>query len=207
MQSEAWQWVVALLASYLLGSIPVGILVVRWARGIDVRQVGSGRTGGTNVLRAAGWKAAVFTGLGDASKATLAVLVARWLHGPSLLLASAGAAAVVGHNYSLFLGFRGGAGTGASIGGALALWPVSGLITIPTLLGVGMATGRASLGSITITLVLPLVFAVRAILGRGPWAYVAHGLTTSAITLWALRPNIKRLLNGSERRVVPGKST
>jgi glycerol-3-phosphate acyltransferase PlsY len=207
MQSEVWQWVVALLVSYLLGSIPVGILVVRWARGIDVRQVGSGRTGGTNVLRAAGWKAAVFTGLGDASKATLAVLVARWLHGPSLLLALAGAAAVVGHNYSLFLGFRGGAGTGASIGGALALWPVSGLITIPTLLGVGMATGRASLGSITITLVLPLVFAVRAILGHGPWAYVAHGLTTSAITLWALRPNIKRLLNGSERRVVPEKST
>jgi glycerol-3-phosphate acyltransferase PlsY len=206
MQSEVWQWVVALLVSYLLGSIPVGILVVRWARGIDVRQVGSGRTGGTNVLRAAGWKAAVFTGLGDASKATLAVLVARWLHGPSLLLALAGTAAVVGHNYSLFLGFRGGAGTGASIGGALALWPVSGLITIPTLLGVGMTTGRASLGSITITLVLPLVFAVRAILGHGPWAYVAHGLTTSAVTLWALRPNIKRLLNGSERRVVPGKS-
>ena len=74
-----------------------------------------------------------------------------------------------------------------TIGGALALWPVSGLITIPTLLGVGMATGRASLGSITITLVLPLVFAVRAILGHGPWAYVAHGLATSAVTLWALR--------------------
>ena len=116
MQNEVWQWIVALLVSYLMGSIPVGILVVRWARGIDVRRVGSGRTGGTNVLRAAGWKAAVFTGLGDASKATLAVLVARWLHGPSLLLALAGAAAVVGHNYSLFLGFRGGAGTGASIG-------------------------------------------------------------------------------------------
>ncbi len=206
MQSEVWQWVVALPVAYLLGSIPVGILVVRWFRGIDVRQVGSGRTGGTNVLRAAGWMAAVFTGLGDASKATLAVLVARWLHGPSLLLALAGAAAVVGHNYSLFLGFRGGAGTGASIGGALALWPVSGLITVPTLMGVSMVTGKASLGSITITLVLPLVFAVRAILGLGPWAYVAHGLMTSAVTLWALRPNIKRLLDGSERRVVPGKS-
>jgi hypothetical protein len=70
-----------------------------------------------------------------------------------------------------------------------------------------MATGKASLGSIAITLVLPLVFAVRAILGHGPWAHVAHGLTTSAVTLWALRPNIKRLLDGSERRVVPGKST
>jgi glycerol-3-phosphate acyltransferase PlsY len=206
MQNEVWQWIVALPVAYLLGSIPVGILVVRWFQGIDVRQVGSGRTGGTNVLRAAGWKAAVFTGLGDASKATLAVLVARWIHGPSLLLALAGAAAVVGHNYSLFLGFRGGAGTGASIGGALALWPVSGLITIPTLLGIGMATGRASLGSITITLVLPLVFAVRAILGHGPWAYVAHGLTTSVVTLWALRPNIKRLLEGNERPVVPRKN-
>jgi hypothetical protein len=70
---------------------------------------------------------------------------------------------------------------------------------------VSVVTGRASLGSITITLVLPLVFAVRAILGHGPWAYVAHGLMTSAVTLWALRPNIKRLLDGSERRVVPRK--
>ncbi|HIE39672.1 MAG TPA: glycerol-3-phosphate acyltransferase [Anaerolineales bacterium] len=196
-----WRWVVALVVGYLLGSVPVGVLVVRWLRGIDVRQVGSGRTGGTNVLRAAGWGAAVLTGVVDGLKAAVSVLVARWLGGPPLLLALAGVAAVVGHNYSIFLRFRGGAGTMASIGGAAALWPLSGLILIPVLLGVALFTRRASLGSIVGALLLPALFAARAGLGAGPWAYLAHGVLTSALTLWALRPNIRRLLRGEERRI------
>ncbi len=195
------QWFVALVVGYLLGSIPVGYLVVRWLRGIDVREVGSGRTGGTNVLRAAGWKAAVLTGVGDGLKALAAVLLARRLGGPPLLVALAGVAAVVGHNYSVFLRFRGGAGTMASIGGAAGLWPWSLPIALIALLPTALITRRASLGSITVALVLPLLFAVRAALGLGPWAYVVHGVLTSALTLWSLRPNIRRLLRGEERRI------
>ena len=196
-----WRWLISLVVGYLLGSIPVGLLIVRWMRGIDVREVGSGRTGGTNVLRAAGWGAAVLTGLGDGLKAALAVSVARWLGGPPLLLALAGTAAVVGHNYSIFLRFHGGAGTMASIGGATALWPPSLVILLPVLLGVALLTRYASLGSITVAFLLPALFAVRAALGVGPWAYLAHGLITSALTLWSLRPNIRRLLRGEERRI------
>ncbi len=196
-----WQWIVVLLTGYLLGSIPVGYLVVRWLRGIDVREVGSGRTGGTNVLRAAGWKAAVLTGVGDGLKALAAVLFARQLGGSPLLVALAGVTAVVGHNYSVFLGFRGGAGTMASIGGATGLWPWSLPISLLVLLPTALLTRRASLGSITLALVLPLLFAVRAALGWGPWAYVVHGVLTSALTLWSLRPNIRRLLRGEERRI------
>jgi len=194
-------WIIALASGYLLGSIPVGFLLVRGVRGIDVRRVGSGRTGGTNVLRAAGWGMAVLTGIGDALKGLLAVLVARWLHGPALLQALAGVTAVIGHNHPLFLRSPGGAGTMTSIGGAVGLWPLSGLILIPLLLGVALTTRRASLGSITVALVLPALFIIRAALGVAPWAYVAHGILTTALTLWALRPNIQRLLRGEERRI------
>ncbi|HID89367.1 MAG TPA: glycerol-3-phosphate 1-O-acyltransferase PlsY [Anaerolineae bacterium] len=196
-----WQWIVVLLTGYLLGSIPVGYLVVRWLRGIDVREVGSGRTGGTNVLRAAGWGAAVLTGVGDGLKGLVAVLFARQLGGSPLLVALAGVAAVVGHNYSAFLGFRGGAGTMASIGGATGLWPWSLPISLLALLPTALITRRASLGSITVAFVLPFLFIGRAVLGLGPWAYVVHGVLTSALTLWSLRPNIRRLLHGEERRI------
>ncbi len=195
------RWIVALLAGYLLGSIPVGFLLVRAARGIDVRRVGSGRIGGTNVLRAAGWQLAVLTGIGDSLKGLLAVLTARWLHGPALLQALAGVTAVIGHIRPLFLRSRGGAGTMTSIGGAVAFWPLGGLLLVPLLLGVGLGTRRASLGSITIALVLPALYIVRAALGIAPWEIVTHGVLTSALTLWALRPNIQRLLLGQERQI------
>ncbi len=198
------RWVLSLVLGYLLGSIPVGLLVVRWRRGIDVRRVGSGRTGGTNVLRAAGWGAAVLTGLGDGLKAAMAVWIARWLGGTPLLQALAGVAAVAGHNYSAFLHFQGGAGTMASIGGATALWPLNLPILMAVLVGVALPTRRASMGSIAVALVLPAIFAVRAAVGAGPWAYLAHGLLTSALTLWSLRPNIRRLLRGEERRIELG---
>lgn len=186
---------------YLFGSTPVGVLVVRCWRGLDVRQVGSGRTGGTNVLRAAGPVAAIITGAGDALKAALPVGIVGWLGGPPWLLALTGVAAVVGHNYSCFLGFRGGAGTMPSVGGAAALWPWNGLVLIPSLLTVALTTRRASLGSIVVALLVPGLFALWACLGLAPWVYVAHGLLTSALTLWALRPNIARLLHGEERRI------
>ncbi len=201
MMAPTGYWLIALAAGYLLGSVPVGFLVVWLTRRIDVRQVGSGRTGGTNVLRAAGWGAALATGLGDALKGAAAVSLARVLGGPPLMQALAGFAAVVGHNYSLFLGLHGGAGTATSIGGAIALWPIGGLLAIPVLAAAAFLSRRASVGSISVAFFLPLAFAVGAIRSAVPWAYEAHALLTSALTLWALRPNIRRLLRGEERRI------
>jgi len=194
-------WIVILGLAYLLGSIPVGVLVVRWIRGVDVRQVGSGRTGGTNVLRAAGWKAALLCGIGDIGKAALAVLLAWKLGGPPLLMALAGSAAVLGHNYPIFLRSRGGAGTASSIGGALILWFWGGLALLSVFLGVALLTRRASLGSIIVAILMPVVLLVQAWQGLGPWDYLLYGALTSALTLWALRPNIQRLLQGTERRI------
>ena len=194
-------WIGVFVIGYVLGSVPVGFLIVHWVRGVDVRGIGSGRTGGTNVLRAAGWKIALVTVLMDILKAALAVSVARWLDSPPLLLALAGAAAVLGHNYSVFLRFQGGAGAMAAVGGAMALWPWNGAILLFVGLLIVLTIRYASVASITIALSTPVIFAVRAALGYGPWAYVVYGVLVAMLILWALRPNIRRLFRGEERRV------
>ncbi len=193
--------VIVIVGGYLLGSIPVGLLVVRAVTGKDIREVGSGRIGGTNVLRAAGPWVALLTALSDVAKGLLAVYLARAVVGTPVVEALAGLAAVVGHNYSIFIGFKGGAGTATTIGGAIGLWPWNGAILIVVGAAVVTAMRYASLGSIVVALLLPVILALRAWLAGAPWAYLIHGLGTAALTLWALRPNIRRLLDGNERQV------
>jgi len=193
--------VVVVVGGYLLGSIPTGLLVVRAMTGKDVREIGSGRTGGTNVLRAAGIWATLLTVLGDGAKGLLAVWLARAVVGIPIVGALAGLLAVIGHNYSVFIGFKGGAGTAPTVGGAIGLWPWNGAILIVVGAAVLAATRYASLGSISIALLLPIILALRAWLAGAPWAYLLHGLGTAALTLWALRPNIQRLLERRERRM------
>ena len=197
--------IVVIASSYLLGSIPVGLLLVRAMTGKDVRQIGSGRIGGTNVLRAAGPWIALLTALADGVKGLLAVWLARAVVGTPAVEALAGLLAVVGHNYSVFIGFKGGAGTACTVGGAICLWPWNSVILIGAGAAMVAATGYASVGSITIALLLPITLALRAWLVDAPWVYLIHGLGTAALTLWALRPNIRRLLKGCERRLTSRK--
>jgi glycerol-3-phosphate acyltransferase PlsY len=192
-------WLGALLIGYLLGSVPPGYLICRVFYGVNVREIGSGRTGGTNVMRAAGLPAAIVSGIADILKALLAVLVARWFGGSALLQSLSGVAAVLGHNHSIFLGFKGGAGTAATVGGATGLWPWNAVVLAPTLLAVGLGSRYASLGSLAVVVLLPIIYVLRAALGVGPWEHIVHGLLTSLLTVWALRPNIRRLLKGEER--------
>lgn len=197
-------------AAYVLGSIPSGYIFVRLASGKDVRDQHSGRTGGTNALRAAGFGAGLATAIGDLLKAVLAVGLAKtafpqlaWVH------VAAGIAAIVGHNYPIFLArledgrleISGGAGGAPTVGAAIGLWPGSGLIIIP--LGVLMLwlVGYASLATMTTGIAAAAVFAVRAAVGGFPWPYAAFGLFAEVVLLWALRPNIRRLLRGEERLV------
>ena len=193
--------VIVIVSGYLLGSIPVGLLVVRAVTGKDIREVGSGRIGGTNVLRVAGPWVALLTSLSDVAKGLLAVYLAREIVGTPVVEALAGLAAVVGHNYSVFIGFKGGAGTATTIGGAIGLWPWNGAVLIIVGAAVVTATRYASLGSIVIALLLPIILTLRAWLAGAPWVYLIHGLGTAALTLWALRPNIRRLREGNERQV------
>jgi glycerol-3-phosphate acyltransferase PlsY len=199
-----------IVTSYLIGSVPIGLMLVWLTTGRDVRQVGSGRTGGANTLRAAGPWVALLTVLADLAKGFLAVWLARAVVGTQgvespLVESLAGLMAVVGHNYPIFIRFKGGAGTMTAGGGMLALWPWGVPILVPLSVGVIALTGHTSVGSITVAVLIPVIYAVRASLGVGPWEHLIHGVGTMALTLWALRPNIKRLWEGRERRVVISK--
>ncbi len=196
-----YQLMLSAVAGYLLGAIPVGYLVIWFIKRQDIRRQGSGRTGGTNALRAGGTVAGVLTGAGDILKGALAVLVARWITGGAVwgdVLAAL--AAVVGHNWSVYVGFRGGAGTAPNVGACIAIWPLSAIWLIP-LLPFGLnVIGYASVTSLIVAVVIPITLAIRAALGQGNWLHVLYGVAAALAVVWALRPNIKRLLAGTEPR-------
>jgi glycerol-3-phosphate acyltransferase PlsY len=200
-----------ILGCYLIGSVPFGVLIVRLTSGKDIRQVESGRTGGTNAMRAAGFWAGLATAILDLLKATAAVYLARWLApGNVWLEILCPVAAVIGHNYSLFLmernqegklRFRGGAGGAPTVGGALGLWAPSVLIIVPLAALVMFGIGYASVTTLSAALIAILIFAYRAYIGASPWEFILYGVMTEALLVIALLPNIRRLIHGSERLV------
>jgi acyl phosphate:glycerol-3-phosphate acyltransferase len=210
MSAGAVMSLISLVAAYLLGSIPVGLVVVRLSTGKDLRSEHSGRTGGTNAGRVAGAWAGAATMLGDGFKAAAAVWVARALTGGQPWVeAAAGIAAVLGHNYSLFLverrdgrlPFRGGAGGAPTVGAAIGLWGPSALVILPAGLGVLLLAGYASVATISVGVAATIVFLTRALLDVGPWGHIAFGPAVVLLLLWALRPNLARLRQGTERQV------
>ena len=202
-----------ILASYLIGSIPFGLLIVKITTGKDIRQVASGRTGGTNAMRAAGFWAGFFTAVFDILKGAVAVWISQSLiPDHHLTHALAPIASILGHNYSIFLpdydengkfkGLRGGAGGAPSVGGALGLWPASLAIILPLGVLVFFTVGIASVTTMSVALFAIIVFTVRAIMGLSPWVDVLYSVLAEILLIWALRPNIKNLIAGNER-VIP----
>ncbi|MCL5995823.1 MAG: glycerol-3-phosphate acyltransferase [Chloroflexi bacterium] len=192
------------LVGYIIGSIPFGYLIVKLMKGVDIRSYGSGRTGGTNVFRVAGFPAGLVTALLDIGKGALTVLIVRqFIPGTEgWAEALAGAGVVLGHNASLFIGFRGGAGGATSVGTALALWPLGG---VPALV-IGLFTlfiiGYASLATILSALAVALVFTYAAVTSAVvPLSYAMFGWAIVGLVVIALRPNISRLVTGNEKRV------
>jgi len=195
------QYAAVILIGYLLGAIPFGYIAGRM-RGVDVREYGSGRTGGTNVLRTAGKKAAaVSIGL-DVLKGAVAVLLGRWLVGTELAVALAGFAAVLGHNYSLFIRFRGGAGTGTSMGAYFFMAPWPSLVVGLSSVFIGFALLRyASVTSLLIVFLMSPALLIGVLFFDQPVEHLAFALAVGSLVLWSHRPNIKRLLKGTERRI------
>lgn len=200
-----------LISAYLIGSIPVGYLIVKLIKGVDVRTIGSGRVGTTNTVRAAGPVAGVLTALLDAGKGILVAFLAHLLLPTSLWVkVFAVILAVVGQIFSIFLvernskgkiRLRGGAGGATTMGGAIALWPLSLVIILPLVLLVYIGVGYASVTTISIAFFSLIFFSYNAISGFGPWEYLTYGLVTLCIVLFTLRPNLERLKNGTERAV------
>jgi glycerol-3-phosphate acyltransferase PlsY len=200
-------YILTVLIAYLLGSIPTGFLVAK-ARGIDIREVGSGNIGATNVFRILGKAAGVFVLLSDAAKGWLAAgvvarLICGWLFpeaGPAAqewFALSAGIAAILGHNYTCWLHFKGGKGIATSAGVLVALVPVPLLIVLGIWIIVFALSRYVSLASIAAAFALPFA----------AWAFgESHtmvGVTAalSALAIYKHKANIQRLLNGTENRI------
>ncbi|MFH0914685.1 MAG: glycerol-3-phosphate 1-O-acyltransferase PlsY [Chloroflexota bacterium] len=209
----AAKFVILILVGYLIGSIPIGILVARRQAKVDLRQFGSGKIGATNVLRTVGRKAALLVALLDILKGAVAVFFAGFLVGHEYLIIGelglgaraaqvlAALAAMTGHIWSVFLGFQGGRGVSTFFGGLAALCPVAALFGGEALI-IGAGLSRyASLGSIigtvgTYTILVPLT-----LLNGFPIEYLIYALVGTIMVIAKHRDNIARLLAGKERRL------
>ncbi len=198
-------WAFAALAAlgYLLGSIPSGLVVGRLARGIDVREHGSGKTGFTNVLRTVGPRWGVVVLVADLAKGAVPVIIARMLSDEPYVYAVAGLAAAVGHDWPLFAGFRGGRGVATSFGAALALNPIAAA-ALPVGVGLVAVTRIMSLMTVGMAPVLAVVFVALAAAGVHPWAYAVYAVIAAAMVIALHRENIQRLLAGTEPRLGEG---
>ena len=207
---EIVSYIVTALVAYLLGSIPTGFLVAK-SRGIDIRTVGSGNIGATNVLRTLGKPAGIFVLVVDALKGFLAcrfigLVVHRLLVGPvaedssleEFLKITGGLFAILGHNYTCFLKFKGGKGIATSSGVALALLPVAFGISLALWLVVLGFTRYVSVASIAAALVLPFAAWWP---GDSSRTMIVVAALISALAIYKHRTNMQRLMNGTENRV------
>lgn len=187
-------YVFSLIISYLLGSIPVGFIITRASGRGDLRQVGSGNTGATNVMRVGGLRLAGLVWLLDMAKAIVAVLIGRAIGGIAFG-AWCGFAAIVGHIYPIWLRFRGGKGISCLFGTLLALNPLMFIVCGLEWLVVALSSGYSSLGALVVLGVSPMLgFAVGKCVGFAM-------LATSALCLWRHRENIGRLVGRTESKI------
>lgn len=201
------QILLIIILSYLIGSFPTSIVVGKIVFGKDIRNYGSGNAGGTNTWRVFGWKAGIFVMLFDVGKGVIATLFVSRLPAPpvfayQVIQLIAGSAAVLGHIWTIFGGFKGGKGVGTAAGMLVSLYPIAILICVGVFGIVLVLTGYVSLGSLSAALTLPIVLVIMDTTG---WHNVHPALLYFSIPIVILiffthRSNIKRLLHGEENR-------
>jgi len=203
--------ILLLIISYLIGSIPFGMILVKLRTGQDVRNVQSGRTGGTNAMRAAGLWVGVATAILDLFKSACCVWLAKWIV-PELewIHVFSPVMVILGHNYSIFLVERGrngkiklygGAGGASSAGGSMGFWAPIMLFILPIALFILYFVGYASVATLSAPFITTIVFAILAWKGILPWEYIFYGILAGFLLAVSLRPNIIRLMNGTERLI------
>jgi glycerol-3-phosphate acyltransferase PlsY len=193
----------AIVGAYLIGSIPFGYLAAKVAKGVDIRDYGSGGTGTTNVLRTAGKRAAAITVLGDFLKGVLVVVVAKYGGLSEIAVVLAGMAVVAGHNWPIFLRFKGGRGVATGFGVSLGLtWPVSVSLFVIWLLII-MLTRYVSLASIFVSAAYPVVIIFIHYYAPGvyDWPVVVFAFAGGGIVFFMHRKNLMRLVKGEEAKI------
>jgi glycerol-3-phosphate acyltransferase PlsY len=191
---------ILIFLAFLVGAVPWGYLAGKSARGIDLRSVGSGGTGATNVLRTLGAKASVAVAILDVLKGLLPVVFARMTHFDSAWTAAAAVAAVAGHCWSPFIAFKGGKGVATGAGAAMGLFPQV-LLVLPVMALIVWATRFVSLGSLVAAWLGALLAMAFAAAGQLQWPAALAILVISAIITLRHEGNIRRLLGGTERRI------
>ncbi len=206
------------ILSYLIGSIPTSIIVGKLRKGIDIRQYGSGNAGGTNVIRVLGWKAGVFVIIMDMAKGLLATMViSRLMYGPipfenktpfddfTVVQIIAGCAAILGHIWTLFAGFKGGKGIATAGGMLVGIAPVEVAVSLGIFFVVLLVTHYVSLGSLSAAASFPLTMFFREnvfmvdVQGYNTLIFFSIGI--SLLIFYTHRANIQRLLRGTENRI------
>lgn len=190
---------VAVIAAYLVGAIPWGIVVARVIGGRDPRTIGSGRTGGANVLRALGPGAAAIVGLLDIAKGALVVFLARAAGADLFVEVLAALAAILGHSRSVYIRFGGGRGVATGFGSLIVLQPMIAGAVIPVYAVVFAISRYSSLGSLAATTAAGLAVAAVALVGGSPGAYLLYGIVGTGMIWYFHRDNIERLVRGRER--------
>ena len=174
---------------YLLGCIPSGVLISRYYGRLDIRKTGSGNAGTTNVLRTLGWLPSILTLVGDCLKGVLAALIGKWLGGEYGMLLG-GFMAVVGHDFPVFLGFKGGKGIATSLGITIVICPLVAPFLLAIVFILVPLTRYMTAGTLTAALSYPVLF----------W-FLMPDTADRKWTLFCHRGNIKRLLHGNENRL------
>jgi glycerol-3-phosphate acyltransferase PlsY len=210
------KFVAVVVIAYLLGSIPFGLIIGKLKSGVDVREQGSGKTGATNVMRTVGTKLGVLTLILDVVKATVAVMLAAviidkgsgvltigsvsiyWQHVAQVV---AGLAAVAGHTWPIFAKFRGGRGVTAYFGTLFAIFPPAGIFGAEVLAITALRSRHMSLGSLLGAFAACCLMIPMTILYNFPLIYLVYGLVVTALLVYQHQDNIKRLRQGTERRL------
>jgi glycerol-3-phosphate acyltransferase PlsY len=184
--------------AYLLGSLSFAVLLVRLSTGKDIRAEGSGNAGATNVLRAHGKKLGLAVAALDIAKGALAVFLVRQVTADPRYAAAAAFAAILGHVFPIFYGFRGGKGVATAVGAFGVLAPLPTLVCVGVFVAVVAVSRYVSLGSVVAMVLLP---PVAGLLFHAPKAVVLAGAATAALILLKHRENLRRLALGEERRL------
>ena len=210
---------IVVLLSYIIGSIPTSIILSKWRHGFDIRTKGSGNAGGTNVFRVLGWKSGLFVTIFDAMKAVIATtVIARLFWDPTLpfynrtpfddftiIQMICGGAAIVGHIWTVFAGFKGGKGIACGAGMLIGIAPTEFAVSIIVFLAVLFAWKYVSLGSVAAAIAFPVSLFVRHnILYNEIHSYktlIFFSIGVAVLLVYSHRKNIRRLLEGTENKI------
>ena len=199
-------WLIGGAIGYLIGSIPTGLWIGRWRGGGDIRASGSGRTGATNAFRALGLRWSVTVLVLDAVKGILPILIVMAVWDSPTGEVVGALAAVVGHQFPLYAGFRGGRGAATALGGVIAIMPMGALFALGTALPILLRIKVMSLATLAGATSAAIGISLLAVYGQAPDAYIGFAVGTWVLVVAGHRDNVERIVAGTERVLSMGRS-